>query len=85
LSVSGLEQIITQLGERAHITGVRCSPHTLRHTWAVRYLLNGGDLYKLSRLMGHTSVKITERYVASMRAWQARQGGQSVLDHLKDS
>lgn len=85
LTVSGLEQIITQLGERAHIKGVRCSPHTLRHTFAVQYLLNGGDLYKLSRLMGHTSVKITERYVASMRAWQARQGGHSVLDHLKDS
>ncbi len=82
LSVSGLEQIITQLGERAHIRGVRVSPHTLRHTFAVQYLLNSGDLYKLSRLMGHTSVKITERYVASMRAWQARQGGQSVLDHL---
>ncbi len=85
LTVSGLEQIITQLGERAHITGVRCSPHTIRHTFAVQYLLNGGDLYKLSRLMGHTSVKITERYVASIRAWQARQGGHSVLDHLKDS
>src|SRR6266567_5091385 len=85
LTVSGLEQLITQLGERAHIKGVRVSPHTLRHTFAVQYLLNGGDLYKLSRLMGHTSVKITERYVASMRAWQARQGGHSVLDHLKDS
>jgi site-specific recombinase XerD len=83
LTVSGLEQLITRLGERAHIKGVRCSPHTIRHTFAVRYLLNGGDLYKLSRLMGHTSVKITERYVASMKAWQARQGGHSVLDHLK--
>ncbi len=85
LTVSGLEQIITQVGSRAHIKGVRCSPHTIRHSFAVRYLLNGGDLYKLSRLMGHTSVKITERYVASMKAWQARQGGHSVLDHLKDS
>jgi len=82
LTVSGLEQLITQLGERAHIKGVRCSPHTLRHTFAVQFLLNQGDLYKLSRLMGHTSVKITERYVASMKAWQARQGGHSVLDHL---
>jgi len=85
LTVSGLEQLIRQLGERAHIKGVRCSPHTLRHTFAVQYLLSGGDLYKLSRLMGHTSVKITERYVASMKAHQARAGGYSLLDHLKNS
>lgn len=84
LTVSGLEQVIEQLAERARIKDVRASPHTLRHTFAVHYLLNGGDLYKLSRLMGHSSVKITERYVSSMRARQAREG-QSVLDHLKES
>ncbi len=62
----------------------RVSPHTFRHGFACAYLIAGGDLYKLSRLMGHTSVKVTERYLGAIKARQARQGGYSVLDHLKD-
>jgi len=83
LMVSGLEQIIRPIGSRARIKGVRCSPHTFRHTFACMYLLGGGDIYKLSRLMGHESVKITERYLGAIKAKQARQGGESVLDRLK--
>jgi len=85
LTVSGLGQLIVRLGKKAGITGVRVSPHTFRHGFACAYLIAGGDLYKLSRLMGHTSVKVTERYLGAIKARQARQGGYSVLDHLKDS
>ncbi len=35
--------------------------HTLRHTFAALYLKRGGDIYKLSKLLGHSSVAITER------------------------
>ncbi|HYL38114.1 MAG TPA: tyrosine-type recombinase/integrase, partial [Bryobacteraceae bacterium] len=52
--------------ERLGMTGVRCSPHTLRHTFAVSYLRHGGNLYYLSRILGHTSVKTTERYLGSL-------------------
>ena len=82
LQVSGLEQIVRPIGQRARIKGVRCSPHTFRHTFACQYLLAGGDIYKLSRIMGHTSVKVTEKYLSSVKAKQARQG-ESVLDRLK--
>jgi len=83
LTEHGVLQVIEQLGERARIRDVRCSPHTFRHTFAVHYLVNGGDIYKLSRLMGHTSVKVTERYLASVSAQQARSEHHSVLDNLK--
>jgi site-specific recombinase XerD len=84
ITISGLEQIIEQIGERAHIKNVRCSPHTLRHTFACTYLLNGGDLYRLSRLLGHSSLTISLRYLQAIKDKQARQG-QSVLDHLKET
>ncbi len=41
----------------------------------------GGDLYKLSRLLGHTSVVVTEVYLRSFNARAARQGA-SVFDSL---
>ena len=82
LTVHGLAQLIEQLSETTRIRDVRVSPHTFRHTYAVQYLLNGGDIYKLSRLMGHTSVKITERYLQAVNAKQARAGNHSVLDNL---
>lgn len=37
--------------------------HDLRHAFAVRWLLSGGDIYALSRHLGHTSVKTTEIYL----------------------
>lgn len=36
--------------------------HTLRHTFASRLVENGIDLYRVKELMGHSSIKMTERY-----------------------
>lgn len=37
------------------------SPHTLRNNFAKRCLLAGMDVYTLSRILGHSSVKVTEQ------------------------
>ncbi len=42
------------------------SPHTLRHTFATRYLQGGGDVYHLSKILGHASVKTTEKIYAHL-------------------
>ena len=49
---------------------VRVSPHTCRHTFAHQQLKNGLDLYSLSRLLGHESVAITQRYLESIEDTQ---------------
>jgi integrase len=54
------------LGTKLGITGVRVSFHTFRHTFAVNYLRAGGNLYYLSRILGHSSMKTTERYLQSL-------------------
>jgi site-specific recombinase XerD len=56
-----------KLCRKLRITGVRCSPHTLRHTFAVNYLRAGGNLFYLSKILGHSSVKTTERYLQSLQ------------------
>jgi integrase len=40
--------------------------HTLRHTFATRYLQGGGDIYTLSKILGHSSVKVTEKVYAHL-------------------
>lgn len=36
--------------------------HTARHTYATMLLTLGVDLYTVSKLLGHTSIKHTQRY-----------------------
>ena len=56
-------QMIRDCGERAGIAGVRCSPHTFRHTFAKSFLLNGGDLFTLQKILGHSSLEVVRMYV----------------------
>ncbi len=57
-----IRDIIERRCENAGITGVRCSPHTLRHSMAVSYLRNGGDVFSLQKLLGHSSLDMTRKY-----------------------
>jgi integrase/recombinase XerD len=45
---------------RAMITGLRW--HDLRHTFASWFVQSNGDLYHLSRILGHATVQMTTRY-----------------------
>jgi integrase/recombinase XerC/integrase/recombinase XerD len=58
-----LGDIIQRMGKAAGIIGVRCSPHTLRHTFAIQFLRNGGNSFALQGLLGHTDMKQTAGYV----------------------
>ncbi|MBA2382798.1 MAG: tyrosine-type recombinase/integrase [Chloroflexi bacterium] len=59
----GMQQVLKRLKTRAGITG-RCSPHSLRHKFARSYLVNGGDVFSLQRILGHTTLDMVKLYVA---------------------
>lgn len=59
LAVGGLQKAVQRALARAGLSG---GPHLLRHTYGKLYVLNGGDLVSLQRLMGHRSVATTRRY-----------------------
>jgi len=41
----------------------RLSPHQFRHTFARSYLLNGGDLFTLQKILDHADINTTRKYV----------------------
>lgn len=55
-------QRMQSIGERCGVAD--CRPHRLRDTFAVRSLLRGLSLDDVSRLLGHTSIQITQAYYA---------------------
>jgi integrase/recombinase XerC/integrase/recombinase XerD len=62
LSYKSLDQAIKRLGQKAGVP--RLHPHLCRHTMAVKFLINSnGDLMTLKRILGHTSVIVTEKYL----------------------
>lgn len=46
--------------KEAEISRIRF--HDLRHTYASNYMMNGGSLYDLQKILGHYDMKMTERY-----------------------
>jgi hypothetical protein len=48
--------------------------HDLRHTFASWYMMNGGGLYELAKILGHSNIKMTERYAKLARHYIARTG-----------
>jgi integrase len=68
-----VEGSFEDLLERAGIQDFRF--HDLRHTFASWYMMNGGDLYELAKILGHSNIKMTERYAKLARKHIARTGG----------
>ena len=48
--------------------------HDLRHTFASWYMMKGGDLYELAKVLGHSNIKMTERYAKLAKQHIARTG-----------
>jgi site-specific recombinase XerD len=65
-SVRNSERDFQVVCRKAGISGVRCSWHTLRHSFSVNYLRAGGNLYYLKRILGHSCISTTERYLRSL-------------------
>ena len=63
LTASGIDHIFKELKKSKLKWSTRVSAHTIRHTYALMFLQNGGDPFTLQRLMGHSDISTTRLYV----------------------
>ena len=56
-------KIIEIIGEKAQVKNVKLSAHTFRHTFAKNWLMNGGDIFTLQKILGHRTLDMVRNYV----------------------
>jgi integrase/recombinase XerD len=56
------------------ITGRHVHPHAFRHCFATNYIRRGGDIYRLSRILGHSAIGTTTLYLRSMGVEHLQEG-----------
>jgi site-specific recombinase XerD len=61
VTVGGIQLMIKRLGRRCGVP--RLHAHLCRHTFATNYLMNGGDIFTLQQILGHSSLEMVRRYV----------------------
>ena len=61
LTYDGLAQVIKRLGRR--VGTPRLHAHLFRHTFALRYLMNGADVMTLRLILGHATLDVTQVYL----------------------
>jgi len=68
LTETALKSLMVRLAKASGIT--RLHAHLLRHTYATRFLLNGGDVFLLKQNLGHSTLDMVEvyRHIASREA-----------------
>lgn len=57
-----IQDRLKKYGEMAGVKK-RVSPHTFRHTCAKMYIIQGGDIFSLQQLLGHSSLEMCRHYV----------------------
>ncbi len=83
LTKNGIELLFKRVRERAGITDKRISPHILRHTFAIRYLVLGNDPFSLQELLGHEDITTVKYYMhMNDETVQAQKRKYSPGDHL---
>lgn len=54
---------VIRLVRQAEVCVSKAGPHTLRHTFALEFIRAGGDAFSLQKLLGHSTLDMTRRYV----------------------
>lgn len=62
LTTRSVQYLLDKLKATAGIVR-RCTPHVMRHSYATSLLRSGADICEVQRLLGHSSIQTTSRYL----------------------
>lgn len=62
MSANSVKLIFARLAQKSGVR--RLHAHLCRHTFATSYLTNGGDVFSLQQILGHSSLEMVRRYVS---------------------
>jgi integrase/recombinase XerD len=81
----GISSMIKRVHKACGIEG-KYGPHKLRHTMATQFITNGGDIAILRRILRHTNISVTQRYINLVQSdVQSAHKEHSPLDRLRTS
>jgi integrase/recombinase XerC len=84
ISVNTLKLLFSRLARKSGVS--RLHAHLCRHTFAINYLMNGGDVFSLKIILGHESLEMVNRYLHFNTAQiTARHREFSPMDRLLDN
>lgn len=61
MSNNAIKMIFKRIVKKSGVK--RFHAHLCRHTFATNYLINGGDVFSLQQILGHTTLEMVRRYV----------------------
>ena len=61
MTTNTVKMVFSKLARRSGVN--RLHAHLCRHTFAVNYLLNGGDIFSLREILGHTTLEMVNHYL----------------------
>jgi len=61
LTRDGMSTIMQKFHNERDVS--KTSIHAYRHTFAKKWILNGGDIFRLQKILGHSSVEMVKNYV----------------------
>ena len=64
LTRTGVYRVVRNCMDKAKISGPKLGPHRIRHTFGKTYLVSGGDVRSLQKIMGHSNITSTQRYAS---------------------
>ena len=56
-----MKLMFTRLAKRSRVC--RLHAHLCRHTFATRFLINGGDVFTLQQILGHSTLDMVNHYL----------------------
>lgn len=61
ITVNTIKLLFSRLAKASGVS--RLHAHLCRHTFAIDYLLNGGDIFSLQQILGHTTLDMVKHYL----------------------